>query len=261
MRLILTAGHPRAEHVLALAELLRRSGAEIFAIVAISPWSLRRARLMLNRRGPRVFIESIQRVLGIGERPRADPLRAFLARNDIAPEPLRFWARRNHVRFLATYDLNDPAVVSLVRHTGPEALVLYGGGGILRKPFIDAAARGVINAHSGPLPHVRGMNACEWSLLLGFTPTVTLHYIDEGIDTGPSISSAPVVLEPGDTVAILRSRCAVIGIRLMLEFLSRRDIPAAPGRSHSTGVTRQSFLLAPVMRELLEHRLKWRLRE
>ena len=75
--------------------------------------------------------------------------------------------KRNHVYFFKEMN-ND--------------LVVYAGGGILRKNFIKVPNIGILNAHSGKLPFFRGMNVIEWSLLYNVKPTVTVHMISEGID-------------------------------------------------------------------------------
>ena len=45
--------------------------------------------------------------------------------------------------------------------------------------------KGVWNAHPGAIPEYRGFNASERMLNDGFIPQVTIHLIDEGIDSGP----------------------------------------------------------------------------
>src|SRR5205823_2033065 len=85
--------------------------------------------------------------------------------------------------FMRASALDSEQALAAVRALSPEFAV-YLGGGILRRAFIEAAGGIVINAHQGPLPEIRGMNAVEWALFLGRTPEVTIHLIDRGIDTG-----------------------------------------------------------------------------
>ena len=61
------------------------------------------------------------------------------------------------------------------------------GGGILNEEVIKCASKGVLNAHPGLLPWIRGTNAIIASILNNVAVGVTLHYIDKGIDTGPVI--------------------------------------------------------------------------
>lgn len=64
------------------------------------------------------------------------------------------------------------------------------------------------NVHYSLLPKYRGMYPVAWAMLNGETSTgVTLHEIDSGIDTGPTIASTVVPIEPNDTCRDLYIRC------------------------------------------------------
>lgn len=255
--MILTAGFDKAPHVLALAELLRRDGITIAGVLVVSPYSWSRVRNTIRSRGGQFIWKSIPRLLG---KPSAsssarpdDALTALMRENDIRPGSLRAWARNHAVPYRSVTSLNDESAASFVADRAPQ-WVLYGGGGILHDRFIGAAGGRVLNAHSGPLPHIRGMNACEWSLLLGFRPAVTIHFIDRGIDTGGTVSEHEVPVEPGDDIASLRAKCAAIGVQAMRQVVL--DPPQQPLRRENGGaLSRQCFILAPALQELLEKRL------
>jgi methionyl-tRNA formyltransferase len=144
-----------------------------------------------------------------------------------------------------------PEASSFVSESAPD-WVVYGGGGILPPAFIDAAGGRILNAHAGPLPAIRGMNAIEWSLLLDYDPTVTVHVIDRGIDTGAALTWHPVPVQPGDTIEKLRMRSVAIGVEALFQILQHP--PSAVG-SAEPATQRQCFILAPALRELLDRRL------
>jgi folate-dependent phosphoribosylglycinamide formyltransferase PurN len=255
LRFILTAGYTRSYHTLALAELLRRRGDEVAGLIVISALNLRRARTLLRQRGVGFAVRAVRLVTGHRYRRKAerDPLEEFLEEHGIPPTTLRTWARQHGIECRTVGDINDRRALDLISTTSPDA-VLYGGGGILRDDFLAAAKQRVLNAHSGPLPAIRGMNACEWSVLLGLDTVVTIHRIDRGIDTGAPIMTRRVNLKPGDTLDALRLRCVVEGVRGLLEATAALpadwiDRPGLRPRS------RQCFIMAPVIRELVETRL------
>jgi hypothetical protein len=254
MRVLLTAGHDRALHVIALAERLRRGGVTVTDVVVVTPFDLKRARQMLRQRGPALVGEALRR---LAPRPPSGgvpgPLWSMLAEHGIRDRSLRGWARRYGARYHRVRDLNGEAAVRAVRESGAE-LVLYGGGGILRPAFLNAARRRVLNAHAGPLPAIRGMNAAEWAVLLGHAPAVTIHYIDEGIDTGAVVELVPVELRPGDGIEELRERCTVAGVEGLLRAASGAAPPPAAS-SAGAAAERQCFIMAPAVRELLASRL------
>lgn len=81
-------------------------------------------------------------------------------------------------------DQNSPVSIAQLKKWTPD-LIVFSGGNILRKTLIEVPRLGVLNAHLGLLPEIRGMNSPEWSLLCSVPPGVTIHYVDTGIDTGP----------------------------------------------------------------------------
>ena len=71
---------------------------------------------------------------------------------------------------------------------------------IIRKPIIDLFSKGIINMHGGLLPEFGGLYSCNYSIL--FKSKVggrTLHYVDEGIDTGDIIRRCEFEIEEIDT--------------------------------------------------------------
>jgi methionyl-tRNA formyltransferase len=59
---------------------------------------------------------------------------------------------------------------------------------ILKKPLIQAPRLGILNFHPAPLPDLRGVGGFNLAILENHkTFGVTVHYMDEGIDTGPVI--------------------------------------------------------------------------
>lgn len=69
-------------------------------------------------------------------------------------------------------------------------------GKIIKKDFIDRCKK-IINLHNSPLPLYRGVRPINWALKDGRTEHgVTIHEIDEGIDTGPIISQLKYSIYP-----------------------------------------------------------------
>jgi len=65
----------------------------------------------------------------------------------------------------------------------------------------------MVNTHPALLPAFPGAHAIRDALAAGATTTgVTVHWVDEGVDTGPVIAQVEVPVEPGDDEANLRER-------------------------------------------------------
>ncbi len=74
---------------------------------------------------------------------------------------------------------------------------------ILKKEHIEKFTHGVINIHPSLLPHGRGADPCLWSLFDGKPCGITIHWVDEGIDTGNILFQLPVepsLLETGQSL-------------------------------------------------------------
>jgi hypothetical protein len=259
-RVVITAGHDRSQPSEALAELLRRDGIRIGGILLVSVLNLRRFRSLARQRGLSAVLRRAREVFaskgvgsGAAKDDQPDPLREFLGRHGIRTRGLRRWCRQHRVPVWSVADLNSPAAIAAIRAAAPDAVV-YTGGGILRRQFIDAAGR-VLNAHAGPLPEIRGMNAAEWAALLGKRSEVTIHHIDAGIDTGSIIRAYPYDRSACMSVSELRGTAVVRGLEGLREVVRRLDCHEAVQHAEDAQPSRQCFIMAAAIRELLDRRL------
>ena len=110
----------------------------------------------------------------------------------------------------------DEALARWLQERGVELLVLAGYMQLLRPRFFEVFGHRVVNTHSAPLPAFPGSHPIEDVLAAGVPETAaTVHWVDEGIDTGPVIRAEPVAVEPGDTPETLRARVQAVEHRLL----------------------------------------------
>ena len=87
---------------------------------------------------------------------------------------------------------------------------------LLTPSFLDRFPGRVVNTHSAPLPEFPGAHPIEDVLAAGVSETAaTVHYVDEGIDTGAVIASERVPVLAGDDAAALRARVQAVEHRLL----------------------------------------------
>lgn len=87
---------------------------------------------------------------------------------------------------------------------------------------IAATRLGIINLHPAPLPYYRGCNSYAHAILNGDAQYgVSLHYVDEGIDTGPIIARDWLPIEPGDTGRTLYERAQATAANMFTRELGR----------------------------------------
>lgn len=80
-------------------------------------------------------------------------------------------------------NINDVQIVNLMRNQ-LGSIVLFSGGGIIRKKTFDLVGKRFLHIHPGLLPAVRGADGFFWSILLNGYPSCTAIYQNTGIDTG-----------------------------------------------------------------------------
>jgi phosphoribosylglycinamide formyltransferase 1 len=84
---------------------------------------------------------------------------------------------------------------------GVDLVVLAGYMHLLTKPFLDRFPGRIVNVHPSLLPAFPGMNAIEAALEANIEKTgVTIHLVDEGLDTGPVLRQEEVPVEPRATL-------------------------------------------------------------
>lgn len=111
---------------------------------------------------------------------------------------------------------------------------------MLRKPFLDLFPMGCINLHPAFLPYNRGNYPNVWSIVEKTPAGVTLHYIDEGLDTGDIIAQEEVTVEMTDTGGTLYRKLEVAALDLFQRtwpsiaagHAPRKPQNAAPGTCH-----------------------------
>ena len=101
----------------------------------------------------------------------------------------------------------DRDVLSAIEPYGIELIALAGFMRILSPVFIRAYKNRIINLHPALLPSFPGINAARQALEYGVKYTgVTIHFVDEGVDTGPIILQSVVPVRDDDTEETLLER-------------------------------------------------------
>ena len=115
-------------------------------------------------------------------------------------------------------EARDVALAEWLQSRAVELVVCAGYMHLFRKPFFDYYGGRIVNTHSAPLPEFPGAHPIEDVLAAGVSETAaTVHYVDEGIDTGPVIRAETVPVYPGDDVETLRERVKAVEHRLLPE--------------------------------------------
>lgn len=113
--------------------------------------------------------------------------------------------------------LAEADTIAALRATKPEIGASLYFGYILKAPTLSLFPRGVVNLHPSLLPWNKGQYPNVWSIVERTPAGVTLHYIDEGIDTGDIIARREVPVLPHDTGLTLYRRLEDAALDLFRE--------------------------------------------
>jgi phosphoribosylglycinamide formyltransferase-1 len=109
-----------------------------------------------------------------------------------------------------------------VQRFQPEWVVCAGFMRILSGDFLQRFPGRVINTHPSLLPQFPGAHAVADALAAGVTSTgVSVHFVDEGIDTGPVIAQEVVPVLPGDDLSSLHERIKQTERRQLVDVVAK----------------------------------------
>jgi phosphoribosylglycinamide formyltransferase-1 len=113
----------------------------------------------------------------------------------------------------------DLVMATWLEEHGVELVVLAGYMHLLTAPFLQRFPGRIVNVHPSLLPAFPGMHAIDDALAAGVATTgVTIHYVDEGLDTGDVIRQEEVPVEPRETV---EDRIHAVEHRLLSEVVNQ----------------------------------------
>jgi methionyl-tRNA formyltransferase len=96
---------------------------------------------------------------------------------------------------------NDEIDLAFCQEKACDWIVSYGYRHIIRKPVLSAFERRIINLHISFLPWNRGSDPNFWSWVDDTPKGVTIHLMDEGIDTGNIIAQEKTAFGPEETLS------------------------------------------------------------
>jgi phosphoribosylglycinamide formyltransferase-1 len=101
----------------------------------------------------------------------------------------------------ADREQRDSTMAAWLEEHGVEVVVCAGYMHLLTPGFLERFPRRIVNVHPSLLPDFPGARAIDDALEAGVETTgVTVHLIDEGLDSGPVVRQEPVPVEPRETL-------------------------------------------------------------
>jgi len=128
-------------------------------------------------------------------------------------------------------ETRDAAMADWIESRGADLIVLAGYMQLLGAPFVARFRNRIVNVHPALLPAFPGLDAIGQALEAGVETTgVTVHFVDEGVDTGPVIVQREVAIPADRDRAPLEAEIHAVehqlypeAIRMIAEGLVRID--------------------------------------
>lgn len=101
---------------------------------------------------------------------------------------LKSTCEKNNIPILLSNKINSEEVMSSVREANPDLCVIAHFERIIKKDLLSIPRLGFINLHPSLLPYYRGLAPQHMPIINGEEKVgITVHYVDEGTDTGDII--------------------------------------------------------------------------
>jgi phosphoribosylglycinamide formyltransferase-1 len=150
-------------------------------------------------------------------------------------------------REFATRDEFEQAAADCMKAKGVELVCLAGFMRLLSSTFLSAFPGRVLNIHPSLLPSFPGLHAQAQALAAGVRFTgCTVHFVDEGMDTGPILMQAVIPVLPGDNETTLSARILEQEHRLFpaaIDLLAQRRVRIEGRQVHVEDVKGPSLCL------------------
>ena len=235
---------------------------EVTQIVVRSIWSWNRFKGDLRRDGIRL-INKVYKKLILGGQAYKDyhgqTILDMAQTSNLPGRNLEDIAKQFDIPILTVTDHNDEKSIEALLSRRPD-LILFTGGGLLRKKILDIPLLGVVNCHAGILPRYRGMDVIEWAILEAEDNPpqtgLTLHFMDRGVDTGPILKTYPLNLLPHETIEEFRVRIEPEMVKLVIHGVRGIRDGKLEGTPQKKSGGKQYFIMHPRVKEAAENKLK-----
>lgn len=113
----------------------------------------------------------------------------IVPRVDTQDDTLKKYAGKYGIDYLCPVKVNSEEFVEKAKSYDCDLFVSMSFNQIFRETIINIPRYNTINCHAGKLPFYRGRNVLNWALINDEKEFgITVHFVDEGIDTGDIIS-------------------------------------------------------------------------
>jgi len=142
-------------------------------------------------------------------------------------------AENENIPTIKMKKVSDSKVIQKIKDIKPEIIFCLGGTQLIPKEILESSHLGCLNIHPALLPKYRGRYSTAHVIFNGEKSTgVTMHWMDEGMDSGPIMMQEKIDLDEDDTAKSLYDKFTIEGEKIFIKFLDLwmkgKDIPSEP---------------------------------
>jgi len=142
--------------------------------------------------------------------------------NNLMHKRLELTAKNYGIEYMRNENINSEFIIDKIKKINPDLIITSHFQKLLKKELINIPSIGCINLHPSLLPYYRGMSPQHWPIINGDSKTgITVHFIDEGIDTGKIIIQREIELTENMYVSDLQAIWTIEYQTIMIDALKK----------------------------------------
>ena len=155
--------------------------------------------------------------------------------------------------------MSAPETINLFSHYQPDILCVACFSLYIPRAILTVPRLSCLNVHPSLLPANRGPDPLFWTFHDGHQETgVTIHMMDEGLDTGPIVAQEKITVPDGIPYAQLEAECAALGGTLLVQSFWQLYNGTAPMTPQDE--SKSSYLPMPTEKDYMVNAAEWEAR-
>lgn len=131
-------------------------------------------------------------------------------------------AKENSLPVIQNKKVKSKEIINEIKKLKPEIIFCIGATQIIPEDILKIPTLGCLNIHPALLPKYRGRYSTALAIFNGEKETgATVHWMDAGIDSGPTIIQKKITIEDTDTAKTLYDKFTKVGEDLFVKFLKK----------------------------------------
>ncbi|MDN5821841.1 MAG: methionyl-tRNA formyltransferase [Brachybacterium sp.] len=189
----------------------------------------------------RALLDSHHDVVGVLTQPDAPSGRG----RRLSPSPVKALALEAGVPVLTPATLRDETVQQQLRDLAPDVAPVVAYGNLIPQSALDIPRHGWVNLHFSLLPAWRGAAPAQRAVLAGQRETgMSVFRIEQGLDTGDVLTTAPTSIGEFETAGELLERMAGDGAAVLLEALEALEAGTAAATAQDDSLATRAAKLS-----------------